>query len=521
MHEPDYHRYEEFINRSHKLQEMIKMSIDPYPAKFHCRDSTKSLFESFNQITDTSEQAEAGSTPLVSTAGRLVLFRAMGKNAFAQIQDQHGRIQVMFNRDMTVVEGLNSEEMTGLKFIEKKIDLGDIIGIEGHLFKTHKQELTIYAKKVTLLTKTLLPLPDKYAGLVDKEARYRKRWLDLICHPEVMQDFMTRSLILKIIRRYFDEHRFMEVETPILQTVYGGAQAKPFTTELLALHQSMFLRISLEIALKKLVVGGLERVYEIGKVFRNEGLDKTHNPEFTMLEAYAAYFDYHDMMTFTEKLFESIALELFGTTQIGNRLDKAGNTHAIDLKTPWIRMSMKESIRHYCKIDVDQHDDESLKNILMTQGGFERSDCQHLPRGLLIANIFGELVEPFLIQPHHIIDHPIETTPLCKLHRDPELRQQMLVERFETFILGFEFCNSYSELNDPVLQRRLLVEQAEAKAKGDEEASPMDEEFIEAICQGLPPTGGLGIGIDRLVMLFNGAHSIRDVLFFPVMKPEE
>jgi len=521
MQSPEYHHYEEFLNRSHKLQEIIDLNVEPFPAKFEVEDSTKTIFESYNQIEDDSEKAEKGLSPTVTAAGRLVLFRAMGKNAFGQIQDQHGRLQIMFNRDHTQVTGLSSHEITSIKFIEKKIDLGDIIGIEGHLFKTHKGELTVYVKKLTLLTKTLLPLPDKYAGLTDKEARYRKRWLDLICHQEITQDFVTRSLILKIIRNYFDQHRFMEVETPILQTVYGGAQAKPFTTELLALHQSMFLRISLEIALKKLVVGGLERVYEIGKVFRNEGLDKTHNPEFTMLEAYAAYFDYNDMMVFTEKLFEKIALELFGTTKIGKRFDKQGNEHEIDLKTPWIRMSMKESIKHYCFIDVDLLSDEELKSILVQKAGKDLNDLRNRPRGLLIADVFGELVEPHLIQPHHIIDHPIETTPLCKLHRDPELRKQNIVERFETFILGFEFCNSYSELNDPVLQRRLLLEQADARAKGDEEASPMDEEFIESICQGLPPTGGLGIGIDRLVMLFNGATSIRDVLFFPVMKPED
>jgi lysyl-tRNA synthetase class 2 len=521
MHLPEYHQYEEFINRSHKLKEILDLQIDPYPAKFHAVDSTKTIFESYNQIENDSQSAEEGKTPSIKMAGRLVLFRAMGKNAFAQIQDQHGRIQIMFNRDHTKVEGLDSVEITPIKFIEKKIDLGDIIGVEGHLFKTHKGELTIYVKNLTLLTKTLLPLPDKHAGLVDKEARYRKRWLDLICHPEVAQDFITRSHILRIIRRYFEDHAFMEVETPILQTIYGGAQAKPFTTELLALHQSMFLRISLEISLKKLVVGGLERVYEIGKVFRNEGLDKTHNPEFTMLEAYASYYDYNDMMVFTEKLFEKIALELFGTTKIGKRLDKAGNEHEIDLKTPWIRMSMKDSIHHYCQMNVDKLNDDELKNILVTKAHKDPKDLKNRPRGLLIADIFGELVEPHLIQPHHIIDHPIETTPLCKLHRDPKLRKELLVERFETFILGFEFCNSYSELNDPVLQRRLLEEQADARAKGDEEASPMDEEFLESICQGLPPTGGLGIGIDRLVMLFNNAHSIRDVLFFPVMKPEE
>ncbi len=521
MQVPDYHHYEDYINRSNKLEEIIRLGVDPYPAKFENKDSTRSIFESYNQIQNDSSEAESGSTPIVQIAGRLVLFRAMGKNAFAQIQDQHGRIQIMFNRDHTQVQGLKSQEITPMKFIEKKLDLGDIIGIEGHLFVTHKGELTIYAKTVTLLTKTLLPLPDKHAGLVDKELRYRKRWLDLICHEEVSQDFITRSWILKIIRSYFDQAGFMEVETPILQTIYGGAQAKPFTTELLALHQSMFLRISLEIPLKKLVIGGLEKVYEIGKVFRNEGLDKTHNPEFTMLEAYAAYYDYHDMMKFTENLFEKIALELFGSTKIGKRVDKKGHEHDVDLKTPWIRMTMKESIQTYCQIDCDSLSDHELKEILLNQAQLDPKEVHPLPRGLLIAKIFGELVEEHLIQPHHIIDHPIETTPLCKLHRNPKERSENLVERFETFILGFEFCNSYSELNDPVLQRQLLVSQAEAKLKGDEEASPMDEEFIESICQGLPPTGGLGIGIDRLVMLFNNAASIRDVLFFPIMKPEE
>ena len=342
-----------------------------------------------------------------------------------------------------------------------------------------------------------------------------------IAHPDVVQTFKTRSRILQLIRRYFEQHEFMEVETPVLQNVYGGAQAKPFVTQLNALELEMFLRISLELPLKKLIVGGLLKVYEIGKVFRNEGIDRTHNPEFTMLEAYAAYWDYNDMMEFTENLFEGIAKQLYGTTILTFKSEEDGSEKTIDLKAPWTRLSMKDSINLYAKIDVDSLNDDQLRKILLDKGTLDPKDVKSATRGSLIAFLFEEFVEEHLIQPHHIIDHPIETTPLCKLHRDPKLRQDHFVERFETFILGSEFCNSYTELNDPILQRKLLVDQAHKRAAGDEEASPLDEEFIEAICQGMPPTGGLGIGVDRLVMLFTRVHSIRDVLFFPVMRPGE
>jgi lysyl-tRNA synthetase class 2 len=457
-------------------------------------------------------------------AGRLVLFRSMGKNAFANIQDSTGRIQVMFNRDLTEVSGLEKKEgaeLTPIKFIEKKIDLGDIIGIEGHLFRTHKGELTIYAKKITLLCKTLLPLPDKHSGLADKGVRYRKRWLDLITNQDVAEIFRTRSRILQLIRRYFERNHFLEVETPVLQNVYGGAQARPFTTNLNALDQEMFLRISLEIPLKKLIVGGLSRVFEMSKVFRNEGLDRTHNPEFTELEAYAAYWDYNDMMAFTENLFEEIAVELFGTTQITLFSEQENKEYTIDMKAPWIRLSMKDSIKKYANIDVDKLSEEEMKALLKKKTPGDEEKISKGTRGELTALMFEAFAEEHLIQPHHIIDHPIETTPLCKLHRNPKLRHEGFVERFESFILGNEFCNSYTELNDPELQRKLLEEQAEKKLAGDDEASPLDEEFIEAICQGMPPAGGLGIGVDRLVMLFTKAYSIRDVLYFPIMRPEE
>jgi lysyl-tRNA synthetase class 2 len=522
MTEPEYHNHEEFLLRSQKLAEIQALGINPYPPKF-TPDATPGELASRWEGKEPghSEEAAESKTEPVTVAGRLVLFRAMGKNAFAHLQDATGRIQVMFNRDLTKVEGFTpTAEMTALKWIEKKIDLGDLLGVEGNLFRTQKGELTLFAKRVTLLCKSLLPLPDKHSGLADKGVRYRKRWLDLIASPEVVQIFQIRSQILQWIRQYFERHNFMEVETPVLQNVYGGAQAKPFTTTLNALDQEMFLRISLEIPLKKLIVGGHLRVFEIGKVFRNEGLDRTHNPEFTELEAYAAFWDYNDMMVLTENLFEEIALKLFGTTQMTFQSED-GEEKTIDLKTPWKRLSMKESLRVYGNLDIDQMSDGKIRDILRDTGSIDPKELAESSRGALIALAFEEFVEEHLIQPHHIIDHPIETTPLCKLHRDPFLRKEGFVERFETFILGAEFCNSYTELNDPILQRQLLVAQAQKKASGDEEASPLDEEFIESICQGMPPTGGLGIGIDRLVMLFTKAHSIRDVLYFPIMRPGE
>jgi len=520
---PEYHNNEEFLNRSRKLSEIRELGIDPYPHKYPATEKAAALaLEAETQETGHHDDAAIGATRRVFVQGRLVLFRAMGKNAFAHLQDETGRIQIMCNRDLTQVEGLEpSGELTHLKFIEKKLDLGDILGVEGHLFKTQRGELTVFAKKLTLLCKSLLPLPDKHSGLADKGVRYRKRWLDLITHPESLARFRLRSRILLGIRRYFEEAGFEEVETPVLQNIYGGASARPFTTHLHALHQDMYLRIALEISLKKLIVGGMQKIYEIGKNFRNEGIDKTHNPEFTMLEAYAAGWDYNDMMEFTENLFESLAIELFGDTKI--RLTPEGEASAcvIELKAPWKRLSMKEAIKTYGGYDVDQMNVEEMRGRLLKETHIDPKGVLGATKGALIAIFFEEFAEKHLIQPHHIIDHPIETTPLCKLHRDPALRKEGLVERFESFIYGREMCNSYTELNDPELQRKLLVEQAEKREKGDQEASPLDEEFIEAICQGMPPTAGVGIGIDRLVMLMAGAESIRDVLFFPIMKPEE
>jgi lysyl-tRNA synthetase, class II len=522
---PDYHQHEEFLNRSRKLAEIRESGLEPYPHKFQPTHFAAPMHAEYSDPKlGHSEDAAAGTTPSVAVAGRLMLFRSMGKNAFAHIQDYSGRIQIMLNRDATQLEGFNlqhssgSEIATPLKFIEKRIDLGDIIGVEGNLFYTQKGELTVFAKKVTLLCKTLLPLPEKHAGLADKELRYRKRWLDLICNDDVQKTFRTRSKILHRIRDFLDSEGFIEVETPVLQSIYGGAEARPFVTKLNALDQEMFMRISLEIPLKKLIVGGMDRVFEIGRVFRNEGIDRNHNPEFTLMEAYAAYWDYNDMMRLVENLFEKLALTLYGKTQIEARHPETGESIQLELKAPWPRMTMKESLQKYCQIDVDSFSEQQMRDMLIASGHCDPKKLGGMARGLLIAALFATKVEPHLIQPHHIIDHPIETTPLCKPHRNPEERKNGIVERFESFILGMEVSNSYTELNDPEIQRKLLETQAQRREAGDEEASPLDEEFIEAICQGMPPTGGVGIGLDRLVMIMTNMHSIRDVLYFPWMK---
>ena len=523
---PTYHSHEEFINRTKKLKEIQDLGIDPYPHKYTPTDGISHLHTKCNgKEIGHSDDAASGTTESVKVAGRLVLFRAMGKNAFGQIQDESGRLQIMFNRDSTIVVGYDKDKepnnQSHIKFIEKKIDLGDIIGIEGNIFRTQKGELTIFAKKVTLLCKTLLPLPDKHSGLADKGVRYRKRWIDMISNQEVLDAFVLRSKIVKAVRKYHDNNGFLEVETPILQNVYGGAEAAPFVTNLNALHQQMFMRISLEIPLKKLIVGGHLKVYEMGKVFRNEGIDRTHNPEFTEIEAYSAYWDYNDLMHFVENMYETVAKEIFGTTKLPYKKEGVEEPIIVDVKAPWERITMKESIKKYGDIDVDTLSIDEMKSKLTDCAHLSKDAVKNKSRGSLIAMMFEEFVEEHLIQPHHITDHPIETTPLCKLHRDPNKKKEMLVERFESFLLGKELVNAYTELNDPQLQRTLLEGQSLKKSDDDTPPPPLDEDFIEAICQGMPPTGGYGMGIDRMVMLFANVHSIRDVLYFPLMKIED
>ncbi|MCH9634164.1 MAG: Lysine--tRNA ligase [Chlamydiae bacterium] len=522
----EYENSEDFQIRSSKLAYIRSVGVNPYPHKFFASHTLEQVVSEYESETlGASEKAAEGETPEVSLSGRLVLFRAMGKNAFGQLQAENFRLQIMFNREKTSVTGYTPPDASqthpqnGLKFIEKKIDLGDIVGIKGNLFFTQKGELTLFAKEVTLLCKTLLPLPDKHSGLVDKEVRYRKRWLDLISNPEVFNTFYTRSKIVHIVRECCLEEKFMEVETPILQNIYGGANARPFETHLHALDQQrMYMRIALEINLKKLLVGGIPRLFEMSKVFRNEGIDRTHNPEFTMLEAYASHWDYQDMMRFQEKIFERVSQSLFGTQKVPYITDK-GEEIILDFTSPWPRLTMKESIKKHANIDTNDFDDAALKKLVIEKCHIEPKEVVHSTRGLLIANLFEELVEPHLIQPVHIIDHPIETTPLCKPHRNPELNNELIVERFESFILGSEFSNAYSELNDPEIQKELLEDQVKRRELGDDEAHPLDEEFMEAICQGMPPCAGIGIGIDRLVMLFTNKFTIREVVYFPLMKP--
>lgn len=525
---PEFEKLEEYHNRLRKLQEIKDLGISPYPHNFIPTHFAQPLKKEYEDVAvGHSEDAAAGETPEVTVSGRIVLFRAMGKNAFGHIQDHTGRIQVMFNRDHTKITDYTPQDPPTpdspkpIKVIEKKFDLGDIIGIEGNLFLTQKGELTIYAKKVTMLNKTLLPLAEKHSGLADKEIRYRKRWLDLISNEDVRDTFRNRSKIISMIRDYFEEDDFIEVETPVLQSIYGGAEARPFITKLNALNQEMFMRISLEIPLKKLIVGGMHKVFEIGKVFRNEGIDRTHNPEFTLLEAYASYWDYNDMMRTMENLVEKLAIALHGTTILQVTNTETEETVEIDVKAPWKRLTMKDSIQQYAGINVDELSDQELYKLVIDCGHLDTKKVKTFPRGLMIAALFEHKVEPQLIQPHHITDHPIETTPLCKPHRDKKEREKGIVERFESFILGGEFCNAYTELNDPVIQKKLLDDQAARKATGDEDASPFDYDFLESIYQGMPPTGGIGIGIDRLVMLLTNSSTIRDVLYFPWMKPNQ
>ncbi|SGA01492.1 lysyl-tRNA synthetase [Chlamydia abortus] len=516
--EAEYLKQEDFLHRSNKLREIVDLGMNPYPYEFPGTTSVEDIKKEYiSQPLGNSEDATNKETPKVKISGRMVLFRSMGKNAFAQILDNDQKIQVMFNRDFSSVAGLPVDaEISPIKFIEKKLDLGDILGIEGYLFFTHSGELTILVETVSLLCKSLISLPDKHAGLSDKETRYRKRWLDLIASDEVRQTFLKRSRIIKLIRHYMDAQGFIEVETPILQNVYGGAEATPFITMLNALHSEVFLRISPEISLKKILVGGTPRIYEIGKVFRNEGIDRTHNPEFTIIEAYATNIDYHSVMTYVENLVEHLVCELNdGSTVLTYTHLKQGPV-SIDFKAPWIRMTMKDSIKTYGGVDVDLHGDHELRKILKECSSLPEESYMTAPRGSLIAALFDELVCDKLIAPHHITDHPVETTPLCKSLRSGDAD---FVERFESFCLGKELCNAYSELNDPLRQRVLLEQQQAKKALDpDSEYHPIDEEFLEALCQGVPPTGGFGIGIDRLVMILTNAASIRDVLYFPAMR---
>ncbi len=447
--------------------------------------------------TDIKNNFEELEGRIVRVAGRIMSKRIMGKASFCNVQDLPGNIQSYVARD-----SIGEEAYADFK----KFDVGDIVGIEGEVFRTKTGEISIHAQVVTLLTKSLQILPEKYHGLTNTDLRYRQRYTDLIMNTDVKETFIKRSKILKEIRNYLDAQGFMEVETPMLVSNAGGAAARPFNTHYNALDEDVKLRISLELYLKRLIVGGLEKVYEIGRVFRNEGVDTRHNPEFTLMELYQAYTDYYGMMDLTENMFRYLAQEVCGSTTI------TYGPHTIDLGKPFERMTMIEAVKKYSGIDFDEVADTAAAKALAKERHIEFEDRHE--KGDILNLFFEEYVEEHLIQPTFIMDHPVEISPLTK--RKPD--KPDYVERFELFINGWEMCNAYSELNDPIDQRERFKAQEAALAKGDEEANTTDEDFMNALEIGMPPTGGIGYGIDRLVMLLTDSPAIRDVLLFPTMK---
>ena len=482
---------EQELIRRDKLKVLQEAGKDPYRiTKYAVSHHSADIQENF----DTLE----GET--VSVAGRLMSKRIMGKASFCHIQDLKGTIQVYVARDQ-----IGEESYAEFK----KDDIGDIVGVRGTVFRTKTGETSVHAESFTLLSKSLKPLPEKFHGLTNVDLRYRQRYVDLIMNPDSKDTFIKRSRIISAIRRFLDSQGFMEVETPILVANAGGAAARPFETHFNALDESFKLRISLELYLKRLIVGGLERVYEIGRVFRNEGLDTRHNPEFTLMELYQAYTDYHGMMDLTEKMYRTVAQEVLGTTKISY------NGVEMDLGKPFARITMKEAVRQYADVDFDQiHTlEEARKAAKEHQVEYE---SRH-GKGDILNLFFEKYVEEHLIQPTFVMDHPVEISPLTK--RKPE--DPDYVERFEFFMNGWEMANAYSELNDPIDQRARFAAQEEQFAQGDEEANHTDEDFLNALEIGMPPTGGIGYGIDRMCMLLTDSAAIRDVLLFPTMKTIE
>lgn len=434
----------------------------------------------------------------VSIAGRLMSKRIMGKASFCNIQDRNGNMQSYVSRN-----DIGDENYADFK----KYDIGDIVGIKGTVFKTKTGEISVHATEVTLLSKSLQILPEKYHGLKDQEIRYRQRYTDLIVNPEVKDTFLKRSAIIKEIRKFLDNRGFLEVETPVLQTIPGGASARPFITHHNTLDIDMYLRIALELPLKRLIVGGFERVYEIGRVFRNEGMSIRHNPEFTEIELYQAYTDYKGMMELTEDLFKTVAQNVLGKTTVNY------GGHEIDLGKDFERLTMVDAVKKFTGVDFDEIPDTEAAKKIADEKHVEYE--KHHTKGDILNLFFEEFVEENLIQPTFIMDYPVEISPLTK--RKPEKPE--FTERFELFIVGREYGNAYSELNDPIDQRKRFEHQEALRAAGDDEANMIDEDFMTALEYGMPPTGGLGIGVDRMVMLLTESVSIRDVLFFPTMKP--
>lgn len=482
--------------RIKKIEDLRNENINPYPYRFH--PSHKSL--EIKKILEKNKEKIL--EDIVSLSGRIMTMRKMGKATFMHLQDSQGRLQLYFQKNNV---GNKNYELL------KKLDLGDILGVKGTPFFTRTGEPTLNVNEYKILSKSIRPLPDKWSGIKDKEFRYRQRSVDLIVNESVRKTFEKRTLAIKYMREFLDDKGFMEVETPILQNVYGGASARPFVTKLNSLNIPQYLSISPELYLKRLVVGGFEKVYTICKNFRNEGIDATHNPEFTMMECYWAGADYNDMMSLTEDLYEFVFNKVLGSTKV-----KYGDEN-LDFKAPWKKISMYEAIKENTGIDVENLNKEELVKKINFLGYDDISFYEDASKGLVVQELFENYCEDKIRQPTFIIDHPKESTPLCKIHRN----NSELIERFEPFVAGVEIGNAYSELNDPVLQRQLFEEQQRQLSQGNKEAHPLDEEFLRAVEYGLPVTGGLGLGIDRMVMFMTDSQSIRDVILFPFMKPVE
>jgi lysyl-tRNA synthetase class 2 len=477
--------------RRDKLQKLKEQGKDPFQIeKYEVNAFSMDIKENFEEME--------GKT--VSIAGRIMAKRTMGKATFIDIQDKQGRIQCYVRQD-----AIGQEEYE--RFVT--YDIGDIVGIEGTVFRTKHGEISVKTSSVLLLCKSLQILPEKWHGLKDPDLRYRQRYVDLIVNPEVRKTFILRSKIIKAIKRFLDERDFLEVDTPILNTIAGGAAAKPFITHHNTLDIDMYLRIANELYLKRLIVGGFDRVYEMGRMFRNEGMSIKHNPEYTAIELYQAYADFNDMMELTEKLIAYVAQEVLGTTKITYQGKE------IDLTPPWTRMTMEEAVKKYADVDFSKSDTDEEAIQIAKEKGIEIT--KGMKRGHVINALFEEYAEKHLMQPTFITHHPVEVSPLAK--RDPEDPRK--TKRFEAFINTWEIANAFSELNDPIDQKQRFEEQLKQRELGDEEAHMMDEDFINALEIGLPPTGGLGIGVDRLIMLLTDSASIRDVILFPTMKPIE
>ncbi len=480
---------EQIRNRMEKLKVLQENGKDPFEiTKYEVTHHTQDIKDNFDELEGKE----------VSVAGRLMQKRVMGKASFCNIADLKGNIQLYVARD-----AVGEEPYAAFK----KFDIGDIVGVKGEVFRTQKGEISVHVSQITLLTKSLQVLPEKYHGLTNTDQRYRQRYVDLIVNPEVRDTFIKRSQIIKEIRNFLDGRDFMEVETPMLVSNAGGAAARPFETHYNALDEDVKLRISLELYLKRLIVGGMERVYEIGRVFRNEGVDTRHNPEFTLMELYQAYTDYYGMMELAESMYRTVCEKVNGTTKI-----KYGE-YEIDLSKPFERITMLDAVKKYSGVDFAEIKTDEEAKALAKERGIEFEERHK--KGDILNLFFEEYVEEHLIQPTFVMDHPIEISPLTKKKPDaPDY-----VERFELFINGWEMANAYSELNDPIDQRERFAAQEEALAAGDEEANHTDEDFLNALAYGMPPTGGIGFGIDRMVMLLTDSAAIRDVLLFPTMKP--